>query len=201
LGAEIIDVSFEYLDYALSAYYMISSAEASSNLARYDGIRYGFRAEDYDGLVDLYRKTRSQGFGSEVKRRIMLGTYALSSGYYDAYYKKAMQVRTLIKTDFDEVFKNCDVLLTPTSPTTAFGIGEKTSNPLEMYLSDIYTVPVNIAGIPGISIPCGLDQQGLPIGMQLLGSVLSEEKLLQAAWAFENESGYKNMKAPLGEEA
>jgi aspartyl-tRNA(Asn)/glutamyl-tRNA(Gln) amidotransferase subunit A len=131
----------------------------------------------------------------------MLGTYALSSGYYDAYYKKAMQVRTLIKTDFDEVFKNCDVLLTPTSPTTAFGIGEKTSNPLEMYLSDIYTVPVNIAGIPGISIPCGLDQQGLPIGMQLLGSVLSEEKLLQAAWAFENESGYKNMKAPLGEEA
>ena len=201
MGAEIIDVSFEYLDYALSAYYMISSAEASSNLARYDGIRYGFRAEDYDGLVDLYRKTRSQGFGSEVKRRIMLGTYALSSGYYDAYYKKAMQVRTLIKTDFDEVFKNCDVLLTPTSPTTAFGIGEKTSNPLEMYLSDIYTVPVNIAGIPGISIPCGLDQQGLPIGMQLLGSVLSEEKLLQAAWAFENESGYKNMKAPLGEEA
>ncbi|MDK2935286.1 MAG: aspartyl-tRNA(Asn)/glutamyl-tRNA(Gln) amidotransferase subunit [Eubacteriaceae bacterium] len=201
MGAEIVDVSFEYLDYALSAYYMISSAEASSNLARYDGIRYGFRAEEFDGLVDLYRKTRSQGFGSEVKRRIMLGTYALSSGYYDAYYKKAMQVRTLIKTDFDEVFKNCDVLLTPTSPTTAFGIGEKTSNPLEMYLSDIYTVPVNIAGIPGISIPCGLDQQGLPIGMQLLGSVLSEEKLLQAAWAFENESGYKNMKAPLGEEA
>lgn len=200
LGAEIVDVSFKYLDYALSAYYLISSAEASSNLARYDGIRYGFRAEEYDGLIDLYKKTRSQGFGDEVKRRIMLGTYALSSGYYDAYYKKAMQVRTLIKEDFDQVFKNCDVLLTPTTPTTAFGIGEKTNSPLEMYLTDIYTVPVNIAGIPGISIPCGLDKASMPIGMQLLGPVLSEETLLKTAWAFENEANTGNLKAPLGKE-
>ncbi|HEY5557399.1 Asp-tRNA(Asn)/Glu-tRNA(Gln) amidotransferase subunit GatA [Acetobacterium sp.] len=200
MGAEIVDVSFQYLDYALSAYYLISSAEASSNLARYDGIRYGYRAEEYDGLVDLYRKTRSQGFGEEVKRRIMLGTHALSSGYYDAYYKKAMQVRTLIKEDFEQVFGGCDVLLTPTSPTTAFGIGEKTSNPLEMYLTDIYTVPVNIAGIPGISIPCGLDNGGMPIGMQLLGPVLSEKTILKAAWAFENETNFKNLKAPLGRE-
>jgi aspartyl-tRNA(Asn)/glutamyl-tRNA(Gln) amidotransferase subunit A len=197
LGAEIVDVSFQHLDYALSAYYMISSAEASSNLARYDGIRYGYRAEEFDGLVDLYRKTRSQGFGEEVKRRIMLGTYALSSGYYDAYYKKAMQVRTLIKDDFNQVFGGCDALLTPTAPTTAFGIGEKTSNPLEMYLTDIYTVPVNIAGIPGVSIPCGLDNNGMPIGMQLLGPILSEETLLKVAWAYENEKGLKNLKAPL----
>jgi aspartyl-tRNA(Asn)/glutamyl-tRNA(Gln) amidotransferase subunit A len=200
LGAEIVDVSFTHLDYALSAYYMISSAEASSNLARYDGIRYGFRAEEFADLVDLYKKTRSQGFGDEVKRRIMLGTYALSSGYYDAYYKKAMQVRTIIKEDFDQVFGGCDVLLTPTAPTTAFGIGEKTSNPLEMYLTDIYTVPVNIAGIPGISVPCGQDNSGMPIGMQLLGNVLREETLLKAAWAFEQESGIKNVKAPLGRE-
>ena len=200
LGAEIVDVSFQHLDYALSAYYMISSAEASSNLARYDGIRYGFRAEEYSDLVDLYKKTRSQGFGDEVKRRIMLGTYALSSGYYDAYYKKAMQVRTIIKEDFNQVFGGCDVLLTPTAPTTAFGIGEKTSNPLEMYLTDIYTVPVNIAGIPGISVPCGLDNNGMPIGMQLLGPILSEETLLKVAWAFENESGITNLKAPLGTE-
>ncbi|MGL4606112.1 MAG: Asp-tRNA(Asn)/Glu-tRNA(Gln) amidotransferase subunit GatA [Eubacteriaceae bacterium] len=201
LGAEIVDVSFQYLDYALSAYYLISSAEASSNLARYDGVRYGFRAEEYEGLIDLYRKTRSQGFGAEVKRRIMLGTYALSSGYYDAYYKKAMQIRTLIKEDFEQVFKHCDVLLTPTTPTTAFGIGEKTNNPLEMYLTDIYTVPVNIAGIPGISIPCGFDQGGMPIGMQLLGPVLSEEILLRAAWSYENETKSGNLKAPVGKEA
>jgi aspartyl-tRNA(Asn)/glutamyl-tRNA(Gln) amidotransferase subunit A len=181
LGASIVDVSFQHLDYALSAYYMISSAEASSNLARYDGIRYGFRAEEYNDLIDLYKKTRSQGFGDEVKRRIMLGTYALSSGYYDAYYKKAMQVRTIIKADFDQVFSGCDVLLTPTAPTTAFGIGEKTS-------------------IPGVSIPCGLDNNGMPIGMQLLGPILSEETLLKTAWAFEQESGLTNLKAPLGTE-
>ncbi len=194
MGAEIVDVSFEYLDYALSAYYLISSAEASSNLARYDGIRYGVRAEEYADLVDMYRKTRTQGFGDEVKRRIMLGTYALSSGYYDAYYKKAMQVRTLIMDDFKNVFDSCDVLLTPTTAKTAFGIGEKTSNPLEMYLTDIYTVPVNIAGIPGISIPCGFDNDGMPIGMQLLGPVLSEEKILQAAYAFERETAFKDQK-------
>ena len=197
LGAEIVDVSFEYLDYALSAYYIISSAEASSNLARYDGIRYGVRAEEYEDLLDLYRKTRTQGFGKEVKRRIMLGTYALSSGYYDAYYKKAMQVRTMIMEDFKNVFAGCDLLLTPTAPTTAFGIGEKTANPLEMYLMDIYTVPVNIAGIPGISVPCGFDDQGMPIGMQLLGPALSEDKLLQAAYAFERETLFKDRKPNL----
>ena len=145
----------------------------------------------------MYRKTRTQGFGDEVKRRIMLGTYALSSGYYDAYYKKAMQVRTLIMDDFKNVFDSCDVLLTPTTAKTAFGIGEKTGNPLEMYLTDIYTVPVNIAGIPGISIPCGFDNDGMPIGMQLLGPVLSEEKILQAAYAFERETAFKDQKPKL----
>ncbi len=196
-GAEIVDVSLDYLDYALSAYYIISSAEASSNLARYDGVRYGVRAEEYDNLIDMYRKTRTQGFGAEVKRRIMLGTYALSSGYYDAYYKKAMQVRTLIMEDFKQVFGGCDVLLTPTTATTAFGIGEKTDNPLEMYLTDIYTVPVNIAGIPGISLPCGFDNAGMPIGMQLLGPALSEDTLLRAAWAYEQASGITNRKPAL----
>lgn len=196
-GAEIVDVSLDYLDYALSAYYIISSAEASSNLARYDGVRYGVRAEEYDNLIDMYRKTRTQGFGAEVKRRIMLGTYALSSGYYDAYYKKAMQVRTLIMEDFKQVFDGCDVLLTPTTATTAFGIGEKTDNPLEMYLTDIYTVPVNIAGIPGISLPCGFDNAGMPIGMQLLGPALSEDTLLRAAWAYEQASGITNRKPAL----
>lgn len=195
MGAEIVDVSFTYLDYALSAYYMISSAEASSNLARYDGIRYGIRAEEYDDLIDMYTKTRTQGFGEEVKRRIMLGTYALSAGYYDAYYKKAMQVRTLIMSDFKQVFDDCDVLLTPTTATTAFKIGEKTGNPLEMYMTDIYTVPVNIAGIPGLSMPCGYDADGMPIGMQLLGKALSEDIILQTAYAFERETDY-HLKKP-----
>ncbi|QSX08062.1 Asp-tRNA(Asn)/Glu-tRNA(Gln) amidotransferase subunit GatA [Alkalibacter rhizosphaerae] len=185
LGAQLVDVKLPTSDYALSAYYIISSAEASSNLARYDGIRYGFRAEGFDDLLDLYKKTRSQGFGEEVKRRIMLGTYALSSGYYDAYYKKALQVRTLIKEDFDKALSQCDVILSPTCPTTAFKLGEKSSDPLEMYLSDIYTVPVNIAGIPAISIPCGLDEQGLPVGMQLIGRDFGEKDILKAAYAFE----------------
>ena len=197
MGAEIVDISFDYLDYALSAYYIISSAEASSNLARYDGVRYGVRAPEYDGLLDMYIKTRTQGFGKEVKRRIMLGTYALSSGYYDAYYKKAMQVRTLISEDFNNVFSHCDVLLTPTTASTAFGIGEKIGNPLDMYLTDIYTVPVNIAGVPSISLPCGFDQQGMPIGLQLIGPALGEETLLQAAYAFERETGLGNCKPKL----
>lgn len=197
MGAEIVDVSFEYLDYALSAYYIISSAEASSNLARYDGIRYGVRAEDYDDLLSMYTNTRTEGFGAEVKRRIMLGTYALSSGYYDAYYKKAMQVRTLIMDDFNQAFGDCDVLLTPTTATTAFGLGEKTDNPMEMYLTDIYTVPVNIAGIPGISIPGGFDESGLPIGLQLLGPALSEDRILRAAYAFERETDFHTKKPSL----
>ncbi|MBF7097260.1 Asp-tRNA(Asn)/Glu-tRNA(Gln) amidotransferase subunit GatA [Alkalibacter mobilis] len=197
LGAEIVEVDLPNSKYALSAYYIISSAEASSNLARYDGIRYGYRAEEYDDLMDLYKKTRSQGFGDEVKRRIMLGTYALSSGYYDAYYKKALQVRTLIKRDFDEAFKNCDVLLSPTCPTTAFKLGEKSDDPLEMYLSDIYTVPVNIAGIPAISVPCGFDSNGLPIGMQLTGEAFGEKHILKAAYAYEQATDHHRKKAKL----
>ncbi|MFZ7119351.1 MAG: Asp-tRNA(Asn)/Glu-tRNA(Gln) amidotransferase subunit GatA [Eubacteriaceae bacterium] len=185
LGAVIVETSLPYTEYALSAYYIISSAEASSNLARYDGIRYGYRAEEFDNLIDLYKKTRSQGFGNEVKRRIMLGTYALSSGYYDAYYKKALQVRTLIKEDFDKVFNSCDIILSPTCPTTSFSIGEKSEDPLEMYLSDIYTVPVNIAGIPAISIPCGMDSKKLPIGLQLIGKAFDEETLLRVGYAYQ----------------
>lgn len=185
LGAVIVETSLPYTEHALSAYYIISSAEASSNLARYDGIRYGYRAEEFDNLIDLYKKTRSQGFGDEVKRRIMLGTYALSSGYYDAYYKKALQVRTLIKEDFDKVFNSCDIILSPTCPTTSFSIGEKSEDPLEMYLSDIYTVPVNIAGIPAISIPCGIDSKKLPIGLQLIGKAFDEEALLRVGYAYQ----------------
>lgn len=196
-GAQIVEVDFTLLDYALSAYYLISSAEASSNLARYDGIRYGVRAEDYDGLVDMYIKTRTEGFGSEVKRRIMLGTYALSSGYYDAFYKKAMQVRTLIVEEYKKVFSQCDVLLTPTTASTAFGIGERTADPMEMYMTDIYTVPVNIAGIPGLSMPAGLDASGMPIGLQLAGPALSEATLLRTAQAYERETGYTNLRPPV----
>lgn len=197
LGAEIVEVDFNMLDYALPAYYLIASAEASSNLARYDGVRYGVRAEDADGLVDMYVKTRTQGFGDEVKRRIMLGTYALSSGYYDAYYKKAMKVRTLIIDEFKKVFKDCDLLFTPTTATTAFKFGERTENPIEMYLSDLYTVPVNIAGIPGISMPGGLASNGLPIGLQLIGPAFSEAKMLRAAWAYEDVTKYTDLRAPL----
>jgi aspartyl-tRNA(Asn)/glutamyl-tRNA(Gln) amidotransferase subunit A len=199
LGAEVVDVALPNANYALSAYYIISSAEASSNLARYDGIRYGFRAEEYDDLLDLYKKTRSQGFGAEVKRRIMLGTYALSSGYYDAYYKKALQVRTLIKEDFDRAFGECDVILTPTCPTTAFKIGEKSADPLEMYLTDIYTVPVNIAGIPAISIPCGFDHQGLPIGLQLMGPAFGERDILKVAYAFEQATEHHHKRPAIQE--
>lgn len=201
LGAEIVDVRFDYMDYALASYYMLSSAEASSNMARFDGICYGYRADEYEGLLDLYTKSRSQGFGKEVKRRIMLGTHVLSSGYYDAYYKKAMEVRTLIRDDFKRVFKSCDLLLTPTAPTTAFKIGRKVTNLLEIYLNDIYTAPANLAGLPAISLPCGLDQAGLPIGMQLLGDTLNEETLLKAAWAFEDATNYNTLKPSFRKEA
>jgi len=196
-GAVIVPTSLPYTEYALSAYYIISSAEASSNLARYDGIRYGYQAESFDNLLDLYKKTRSEGFGDEVKRRIMLGTYALSSGYYDAYYKKALQVRTLIKEDFDKVFKTCDVIISPTCPTTTFGLGEKSDDPLAMYLSDIYTVPVNISGIPAISIPCGFDKNNLPIGLQLIGRPFEEEVLLKASYSFERGTNYHKERASL----
>lgn len=194
LGAQYEEFSIPIVEYALPTYYIIASSEASSNLARYDGIKYGYRTQNYDDLIDLYKKTRSEGFGAEVKRRIMLGTYALSAGYYDAYYKKGLQVRTLIKRAFDEAFQKYDVIITPTSPTTAFKIGEKVANPLEMYMSDICTVPVNIAGLPAISIPCGFDSKGLPIGLQIIGKAFDEQTILRVAYTYEQNSGYRNLK-------
>ncbi len=196
LGAEIIDVSLPHTEYAVTAYYIIAPAEASSNLARYDGVRYGLR-EDAKELIDMYCKSRSSGFGDEVKRRIMLGTYALSAGYYEAYYKKASQVRTLIKQDFLEAFKICDTIVTPVSPTPAFKIGEKIDDPLKMYLSDIFTNPINLAGLPSISLPCGFSKDGLPIGMQLIGPYFSEKTLLKVAYNFEQAIGIYNRKPPL----
>ena len=187
MGAVVEEVKIENLDYALSAYYIISSAEASSNLARFDSVQYGFRAEDYEDLEELYKKTRQQGFGKEVKRRILLGTYALSSGYYDAYYKKALKVRTLIKNSYDKIFDDFDMILSPVTPTTAYRLGEKRTDPVESYLGDIYTVPVNIAGVPALSMNCGFDQDGMPIGMQLTGKLFSEQTLLKAAYNFEQQ--------------
>ncbi len=187
MGCEIVETSLPSLDYALPAYYILSSAEASSNLARFDGVKYGYRASDYSDIDELYCRTRSEGFGPEVKRRIMLGSFALSSGYYDAYYKKAQQVRTLVVRDFNRIFETCDFILSPVAPTVAYHIGEKTSDPLEMYLGDVYTVPVNIAGVPALSLPCGSDQDGMPVGMQLIGRHFSEAQLYRAAYAFEQE--------------
>ncbi len=185
LGAQVEEFSLDIADYALATYYIIACAEASSNLGRFDGIRYGYRAKKYTNLKELYKNSRSEAFGPEVKRRIILGTYVLSSGYYDAYYKKAQQVRTLVKREFEKAFEKYDILLTPTAPNVAFKIGEKSNNPLEMYLADICTVPVNIAGLPGISIPCGLNSEGMPIGMQLIGPKFGEEKILNAAYTYE----------------
>jgi aspartyl-tRNA(Asn)/glutamyl-tRNA(Gln) amidotransferase subunit A len=185
LGAEIVEVELPHAQYAIAVYYIIATAEASSNLARFDGVRYGFRAEEAPELRQMYRKTREEGFGPEVKRRIMLGTYVLSAGYYDAYYRKAQQVRTLIKQDFQNAFALCDAIITPTSPTPAFSIGEKVDDPLAMYLNDIYTVTANLAGVPGLNVPCGLSSNRLPIGMQLLGPYWSEPVLLRLAHAYE----------------
>ena len=196
LGATVEEFSLDIADYALATYYIIACAEASSNLGRFDGIRYGYRTKNYESLKDIYKNSRSEGFGPEVKRRIILGTYVLSSGYYDAYYKKAQQVRTLVKKEFDEAFKKYDVLLTPTSPTVAFEVGTKSSNPLEMYLADICTVPVNIAGLPGISVPCGVNSKGMPIGMQLIGNRFEEEKILNAAYTFEQEIKFRENYKP-----
>lgn len=185
LGVEVDEVSMGLTDIALPAYYLISSAEASSNLARFDGIKYGHRAEQFEDLTDLYRQTRDEGFGDEVKRRIMLGTYALSSGYYDAYYKKALQVRTLIKDEFNKLFEHYDIVLTPPGPTTAFEIGANDDDPIQMYLNDIITVPVNIAGLPGMSIPAGFDSNKLPIGIQMIANVLREDNIIKLAYAYE----------------
>lgn len=178
-GAEILEVSLPNTEYGIAAYYILTTAEASSNLSRYDGARYGYRAENVESLEDMYVRSRSEGFGNEVKRRIMLGTYVLSSGYYDAYYRKGQQVRTLIKNDFEEAFKQCDCLITPTTPSTAFKMDEKTDDPLAMYLSDVYTVSVNLAGLPGMSLPCGFDSNNLPIGVQIIGKQFDEEMILR----------------------
>ena len=184
LGAEIVDIDLPHAKYAIAVYYIIATAEASSNLARFDGVRYGFRAEDTPELRQMYRRTREEGFGAEVKRRIMLGTYVLSAGYYDAYYLKAQKVRTMIKHDFLKAFASCDAIITPTAPSTAFALGEKVDDPLAMYLNDIYTVTANLAGVPGISVPCGLSAERLPIGFQLLGPYWSEPTLFNLAHAY-----------------
>jgi aspartyl-tRNA(Asn)/glutamyl-tRNA(Gln) amidotransferase subunit A len=199
LGAEIDEVSLPHTEYAVATYYLVATAEASSNLARYDGVKYGYRVPDADGLLDMYCKTRALGFGPEVKRRIMLGTYALSAGYYDAYYKKAQQIRTLIKQDFEQVFSHCDLILSPVSPTPAFKIGEKVADPLAMYLSDILTIPVNLAGLPAISVPCGFSSGGLPIGLQLIARPFAEDCLLQAAHQYEQATEWHRKKPVIGD--
>ena len=190
LGAEIQEISCPQFRAGIAAYYIIAPSEASANLARYDGVKYGARAENAENLMEMYTKTRAQGFGAEVKRRIMIGTYALSAGYYDAYYLKAQKVRTLIKRDFEKAFDQVDVLVCPTAPTTAFKAGEKTNDPLGMYLLDLMTIPANLAGLPGLSLPCGFDDQGLPIGLQILGNVLREDLVLQAAYAYEQATDW-----------
>ncbi len=195
------DISLPHTDYAVACYYLLATAEASSNLARYDGVKYGFRAESTEGLLDMYRQTRAQGFGDEVKRRIMLGTYALSSGYYDAYYRKAQQVRTLITRDFEKVFAGCDVIVAPVCPTPAFAFGEKVDDPLAMYLSDILTIPVNLAGLPAISVPCGFTKSGLPVGLQIIARPFAEETLLNVAWQYEQLGGWSGRRPELVKKA
>src|SRR2546425_9825910 len=197
LGAQPVSISLPHTEYAIATYYLIATAEASANLARYDGVKYGYRAAQTGNLMDMYCRTRAHGFGSEVKRRIMLGTYALSAGYYDAYYLKAQKVRTLIRQDFLTAFEACDVIATPVAPTVAFRLGEKTADPLTMYLSDIFTIAVNLAGLPGLSVPCGCDAKGLPIGLQLIGKPFGEDTLLQTAYAYEQATQWHTRKPPL----
>jgi len=197
LGAEFVDISLPHTDYAVACYYLIATAEASSNLARYDGVRFGRRVDPGGGLIDMYCATRTQGFGTEVKRRIMLGTYALSSGYYDAYYLKAQKVRTLIRDDFVRAFGQVDLILTPVAPTPAFGLGEKLNDPLQMYLSDIFTIPVNLAGTCGLSLPCGFSAEGLPVGLQLIGRPFDEEGLLRAGHAFQQATDWHRKTAEI----
>jgi aspartyl-tRNA(Asn)/glutamyl-tRNA(Gln) amidotransferase subunit A len=198
LGGRSVEVSLPHTEYGVAAYYIIAPAEASSNLARYDGVKYGQRDRSGRTLIDMYRKSRSGGFGNEVKRRIMLGTYALSAGYYEAYYKKALQVRTLIREDFIQAFKHCQVIVTPVAPTAAFPLGEKVDDPLQMYLSDVFTLPASLAGIPGISIPCGFTSGGLPVGVQILAPPFEETRALQVAYTFEQNTGFHLRRPPLG---
>jgi len=197
LGAKIVDITLPHTQYAVSTYYIVAPAEASSNLARFDGVQYGFRVQDAKDLIDMYIKTRSKGFGNEAKRRILLGTYSLSTGYYDAYYLKAQKVRTKIKEDFDNAFKLCDIIVTPTTPTPAFRIGEKTKDPLSMYLSDIFTISANLAGLPAISIPCGFSKDSLPIGLHILARPFDEETLFRAAYTFEQNTDHHKRKPAL----
>jgi aspartyl-tRNA(Asn)/glutamyl-tRNA(Gln) amidotransferase subunit A len=194
-GAEVVEVSLPHTKYALPTYYIVAPAEASSNLARYDGVRFGFRAEGARDITDLYEKSRGQGFGAEVQRRILIGTYVLSAGYYDAYYARAQKLRTLIKRDFEQAFEKCDVLLTPSTPGPAFAVGAKTADPLEMYLQDVFTVTVNLAGLPGISVPAGLTANGLPLGLQLIGKAFDEGTLLRAAAAIETAAEFRHSPA------
>jgi len=192
-GAEIVEVSLPHTKYALPAYYIIAPAEASSNLARYDGVRYGLRVQPAQGsLQDMYEATRAAGFGAEVKRRIMIGTYVLSAGFYDAYFNQAQKVRTLIARDFEQVWETCDLLLTPTAPSAAFGLGEKMADPIAMYLNDVFAVPASLAGLPAISVPAGVDAQGLPLGLQIVGKALDEQGVLNAALAFEERAGFNH---------
>jgi aspartyl-tRNA(Asn)/glutamyl-tRNA(Gln) amidotransferase subunit A len=197
LGAKVVEISLPHTQYAVATYYIVAPAEASSNLARFDGVGYGFRAADSKDMIDMYVKTRSEGFGDEAKRRILLGTYCLSAGYYDAYYLKAQKVRTRIKEDFDNAFKLCDLIVTPTTPTPAFKIGEKASDPLSMYLSDVYTIPANLAGLPAISVPCGFSKNGLPIGLQMLAKPFDEETIFRAAYTFEQVTEHYKRKPKL----
>jgi aspartyl-tRNA(Asn)/glutamyl-tRNA(Gln) amidotransferase subunit A len=197
LGATTVEVGLPASELSVPAYYVIAPAEASSNLSRYDGVRYGFRAEEYTDLLDMYCKTRAQGFGAEVKRRILIGTYVLSHGYYDAYYLKAQRIRRLIARDFAQAFEQCDVIMSPTSPSTAFGIGDRTTDPVQMYLSDIFTIAANLAGLPGMSIPCGIDSAGLPIGLQLIGNYFSEARMLNAAHLFQTNTDWHTRKSPV----
>jgi aspartyl-tRNA(Asn)/glutamyl-tRNA(Gln) amidotransferase subunit A len=197
LGCETVEVSLPNMKLSVPVYYVLAPAEASSNLARYDGVRYGYRAPEYADLLDLYKKSRAQGFGAEVKRRILIGTYVLSHGYYDAYYIQAQRVRRLIARDFAEVFKRCDVIMGPTSPTTAFRIGEKMGDPVQMYLNDIYTIPANLAGLPGLSIPCGLDGKGLPVGLQIIGNYFAEARMLGIAHEYQRATDW-HTRAPQG---
>ena len=197
LGAKVVDISLPHTEYAVATYYIVGPAEASSNLERFDGVQYGIRAKDAKGIVDMYTRTRSEGFGAEAKRRILLGTYCLSTGYYDAYYLKAQKVRTKIREDFEEAFKLCDIIVTPTAPTPAFKIGEKANDPLSMYLSDIFTIPANLAGIPAISIPCGFSKDGLPIGLQIMAKPFDEEIIFRSAFTFEQSTDHHTKKPKL----
>jgi aspartyl-tRNA(Asn)/glutamyl-tRNA(Gln) amidotransferase subunit A len=196
MGAIVEQFSLPIAEYGLATYYIIACAEASSNLGRFDGIRYGYRTPNYESVQDIFVNSRTEGFGDEVKRRIILGTYVLSSGYYDAYYKKAQKVRTLVKKGFEEAFEKYDVLITPTAPNVSFDIGSKNSNPLELYMEDLCTVPINVAGVPAISIPCGLSENGMPIGMQIIGKHFDEETILNAAYTYEQKTNFREKYKP-----